>query len=267
MIFILISCGDNEEKDEPSYEEHKTTTVTVNGVSFTMVKIEGGTFTMGATPEQPTYALEKSNEKPAHEVSLSSYCIGQTEVTQALWQAVTGNNPYDNPSYFTGDLNRPVECVSWENCQEFIKRLNQITGKTFRLPTEAEWEFAARGGNKKQGFVYAGSNSIGSVAWYKNNAYDVGSHSPDYGTHTVASKAPNELGLYDMSGNVAEYVQDYSGEYGLLAETNPKGPSTGYFHIVRGGSWDDQDSECRVSRRVSKNPKECGWRTGLRLAL
>ena len=222
---------------------------------------------MGATPEQPTYALEKSNEKPAHEVSLSSYCIGQTEVTQALWQAVTGNNPYDNPSYFTGDLNRPVECVSWENCQEFIKRLNQITGKTFRLPTEAEWEFAARGGNKKQGFVYAGSNSIGSVAWYKNNAYDVGSHSPDYGTHTVASKAPNELGLYDMSGNVAEYVQDYSGEYGLLAETNPKGPSTGYFHIVRGGSWDDQDSECRVSRRVSKNPKECGWRTGLRLAL
>ena len=241
-----------------------TTTYTVGGVSFKMVAVEGGTFTMGATAEQGSDADSDSDEKPTHQVTLSSYSIGQTEVTQELWQAVMGSNP----SYFTGDLQRPVETVSLDDCQTFINKLNQMTGKNFRLLTEAEWEYAARGGNRSQGYKYAGSNNIDDVAWYYDNSYALGSSNPDdYGTHAVATKAPNELGLYDMSGNVWEWCQDWYGSYSSDAQTNPTGPATGSHRVNRGGSWSTFAWSCRVSDRSRVTPSYTDMHLGLRLAL
>ena len=239
----------------------QTQTFTVNGVSFTMVAVEGGTFMMGATAEQGDD--DYSNEKPVHQVTLSSYSIGQTEVTQALWQAVMGSNP----SQITGNMSHPVEKVSWNDCQTFIARLNELTGEHFRLPTEAEWEFAARGGNLSQGYKYAGSDNIDDVAWYRVNAYDVGSSSPDYGTHPVATKAPNELGLYDMSGNVFELCQDYYGSYSSEAQTNPTGADSTSLHVMRGGSWNLATSYSRVSFRGNCGSFYADVRLGLRLVL
>ena len=236
-------------EDEPPVIE----TFTVNGVTFKMVTVVGGTFTMGATAEQGDAAWDW--EKPAHHVTLSGYCIGETEVTQALWQAVMGSNP----SSFTGDMQRPVECVTWNDCQTFITKLNEMTGKTFRLPTEAEWEYAARGGKRSQGYKYAGSNTIGDVAWYLSNSSST--------THAVATKAPNELGLYDMSGNVCEWCQDWYGSYSSESQTNPTGPASGSGRVDRSGCWMDYDRSCRVSFRVNDNPTYSGNILGLRLAL
>ena len=234
LIDYLLGSGDlNPPMDE---------TFTVNGVSFKMVGVQGGTFMMGDIDNDPD---ADTNERPAHQVTLSSYWIGQTEVTQELWQAVMGSNP----SYFKGDLNRPVEQVSWSYCQTFIAKLNELTGQTFRLPTEAEWEFAARGGKKSLSYKYAGSNTLDDVAWYRVNAYDVGSSSPDYGTHPVATKAPNELGLYDMSGNVGEWCHDWYGYYSSMSQTNPTGPMTGTYRVYRGGNWGGDSIMCRVSDR------------------
>jgi len=246
-----------------------TTTYIVNGVSFKMVEVEGGTFTMGATAEQGSDAYD--SEKPAHQVTLSSYSIGQTEVTQELWQAVMGSNP----SYFQAstdanygtNLQRPVDQVSWNDCQTFITKLNQMTGKNFRLPTEAEWEYAARGGNRSQGYKYAGSNNIDDVAWYYDNSSALGSSNPDYGTHPVATKAPNELGLYDMSGNVLEWCQDWYGSYSSGAQTNPTGPASGSYRVYRGGCWINVAWFCRVSFRYGSTPSHALFYLGLRLAL
>lgn len=224
---------------------------TVNGVSFKMIPVEGGTFTMGATAEQGSDAVD--DEKPKHQVTLSSYAIGETEVTQELWEAVMGSNP----SNFSGNQ-LPVECVSWNDCQTFITKLNQLTGVNFRLPTEAEWEFAARGGNKRSGYKYAGSNTIGNVAWYSGNS----SSKP----HAVAQKLPNELGLYDMSGNMHEWCQDWYGSYSSAAQTNPTGPASGSARVVRGGGWDNAAEYCRVSFRVSGTPSTSYDLVGLRLA-
>ena len=218
-----------------------------------MVKVEGGTFTMGATSEQGSDA--ESDEKPTHNVTLSDYMIGKTEVTQELWQAVMGSNP----SEFRGE-NLPVECVSWNDCQEFIKKLNSLTGLNFRLPTEAEWEYAARGGSKSNGYKYSGSNDIGSVAWYKLTTND-------RETKPVATKAPNELGLYDMSGNVWEWCSDWYGDYSSDSQTNPKGPSSGSYRLRRGGSWSFNARSCRVSFRSNSGPSYRYNSLGLRLAL
>ena len=243
-------------------------TYTVNGVSFKMVAVEGGTFTMGATDDD-TEAYDY--EKPAHQVTLSNYSIGQTEVTQELWQAVMGSNPSvfqasTHPNY--GDnLQRPVERVSWSDCQEFITILNQLTGKNFRLPTEAEWVFAARGGNKSQGYKYAGSNTLGDVAWYWDNIPSTTSGTAGYGTQTVATKSPNELGLYDMSGNVCEWCQDWYGFYSSDAQTNPTGPDSGTDCVLRGGGWDDDTGNCRLSFRTHTMPMYSRNFLGLRLAL
>ena len=245
--------------DEPNIPDDET--FTVNGVSFTMVAVEGGTFTMGATPEQGSDAY--GDESPTHQVTLSSFCIGQTEVTQALWQAVMGTNP----SLCQGDQNRPVEQVTWEDCQTFISKLNELTGRQFRLPTEAEWEFAARGGTKSQGYKYAGGNTIGDVAWYIDNCYALGTSSPDYGTHAVATKAPNELGLYDMSGNVWEWCQDWYGSYNSSDQTDPTGLASGTDRVRRGGSWVCITRYCRVSRRQHNEPTYESYNLGLRLAL
>lgn len=228
-------------------------TFTVNGVKFTMVYVEGGSFVMGATSEQGSDAY--SNEKPAHRVTVSSYYMGQTEVTQALWQAVMGTNP----SKFKGTTN-PVENVSWNDCQTFIRKLNSLTGKTFRLPTEAEWEFAARGGKKSKAYKYSGGNNPGNVAWYDDNSGDK--------THPVATKQANELGIYDMSGNVREWCQDWcSDNYSSSAQTDPIGPNSGSPREYRGGSWFSDARECRVSDRGCITPDYRGSDVGLRLVL
>lgn len=228
-------------------------TINVNGVKFQMVKIQGGTFQMGATSEQGSDAYDL--EKPVHSVTLSDYYIGQTEVTQELWQAVMGSNP----SYFTGDNQRPVESVSWDDCQEFIEKLNRLTGKNFRLPTEAEWEYAARGGSKSRGYKYSGNNNPDAVAWYDANSGNK--------THPVSQKQSNELGLYDMSGNVWEWCSDWYGEYINEVQTNPTGPITGTDYVQRGGSWENGSIGVRVSRRSPGTPALRGCYYGLRLAL
>ena len=227
-------------------------TIVVNGVKFNMVKIKGGTFRMGATSEQSNY---DNDEKPVHSVTLSDYYMGETEVTQELWEAVMGSNP----SRFMGDNQRPVERVSWDDCQEFIKKLNQLTGKEFRLPTEAEWEYAARGGKYSRGYKYSGSNNSDEVAWYGTNSGDK--------THPVATKKANELGLYDMSGNVLEWCNDWYGDYHSNSQTNPTGPSEGEYRVLRGGSWDYRDRFVRVSGRGGSTPESRYDNQGLRLAL
>ncbi len=224
---------------------------TVNGVSFTMVAVKGGTFTMGATAEQTG---ADSDESPTHSVTLSDYYIGETEVTQELWQAVMGSNP----SWFTGNMQRPVECVSWNDCQTFITKLNELTGESFALPTEAQWEYAARGGKSTKGYLYSGSNSIADVAWYKDNSSDT--------THPVKSKSPNELGLYDMSGNVYEWCADWYGSYSSTSQTNPVGPSTGSHRVRRGGSWSYYATICRIADRDYCTPPSLTYNFGLRLA-
>ena len=225
--------------------------VSLDDIMRNMVYVEGGTFTMGATSEQqePGY-----NEKPTHRVSLSSFYIGKYEVTQALWKAVMGSNP----SNWKGD-NLPVENVSWNDCQTFLRKLNAMTGKNFRLPTEAEWEYAARGGNLSRGYQYSGSKKIDDVAWYRNNS---GSK-----THNVGTKAPNELGIYDMSGNVWEWCQDWYGDYHSYSQTNPTGPSSGANRVYRGGSWGSGAWLCRVAFRDKYTPGSRGNGLGLRLAL
>lgn len=226
-------------------------TFTVNGVQFTMVEVGGGTFTMGATSEQGSDAWDE--EKPAHQVTLSDYYIGQTEVTQALWEAVMGSNPSDSK----GD-NLPVERVSWDDCQMFIQKLNQLTGKQFRLPTEAEWEYAARGGRKSRGYKYAGGNNIDSVAWCDGNSGNE--------THPVATKQANELGIYDMSGNVLEWCSDWCGDYTSSSQSDPQGSSSGSFRVIRGGCYYNFARNCRVSYRISNTLDYRSGYLGLRLS-
>ena len=226
----------------------------VNGTSFIMVDVEGGTFIMGATSEQGDEGW--SHEYPTHNVSLSSFKIGQTEVTQTLWEAVMGNNP----SHYQADLNQPVENVSWEECMIFISKLNEITGRNFRMPTDSEWEYAARGGKRSKGYKYSGGNDIDKVAWYKNNGGAT--------THIVATKIPNELGIYDMSGNVYEMCQDFWGSYADNPQTDPIGAGFYYTRVRRSGSFNMDARYCRVSCRDEFQVHNVGSNTlGLRLAL
>ena len=225
---------------------------TVNGVRFKMIAVAGGTFTMGATSEQQNY---DNDEKQTHTVTLSDYYIGETEVTQELWVAVMGSNP----SWFTGNMQRPVEYVSWDDCQTFIRKLNELTGANFRLPTEAEWEFAARGGRNSRGYQYSGSSNLGDVAWYRDNSSST--------THPVKTKSPNELGIYDMSGNVYEWCQDWKGPYSSSSQTNPTGPSKGSGRVNRGGSWYNVACYCRSANRNCNPPNNRYYSLGLRLAL
>ena len=235
-------------------------TFEVKGVKFKMIAVEGGTFQMGATSEQGSDA--DSDESPVHSVTLSDYYIGETVVTQELWEAVMGNNPSEFKERFLFKLKsaqKPVESVSWHDCKEFITKLNRLTGKNFRLPTEAEWEYAARGGNKSKGYKYSGSNTIGNVAWYYDNSGKA--------THNVKTKSPNELGIYDMSGNVWEWCEDWCGDYSSGSQTNPAGPSIGSSRVCRGGCWISHAGSCRVSNRSYDNPGGRCRSLGLRLCL
>ena len=217
---------------------------TANGVKFKMIRVEGGSFDMDTN----------------YHVTLSDYYIGETQVTQALWKAVMGSNP----SWFKGD-NKPVESVSWDDCQAFIEKLNSKLsnqlprGCKFRLPTEAQWEFAARGGKKSNGFEYAGSDNIDEVAWYDDNSDDK--------THPVKGKKANELGLYDMSGNVWEWCQDWYDSYSSGSQTDPTGPSGGSYRVLRGGSWYYGARDCRVASRSNGSPDGRNYGRGIRLSL
>lgn len=213
---------------------------TVNGVTFEMVRVDGGSFQMGS------YSGD-SDETPVHSESVSTFYIGKTEVTQALWAAVMGNNP----SNFRGE-NRPVEMVSWFDCQEFVERLSRLTGRVFRLPTGAEWEFAARGGTRSRGYIYSGSDDVYRVAWYTENSGG--------STHPVAQKLDNELGIYDMSGNVWEWTSDcYSSNYNSARSSS--------YRVYRGGSWNGIATYCRVAYRYVNSPGYRDYSIGLRLAL
>ena len=263
---LVVSCGDDDNdegvqnsssdqnggnnggsNDSGSENVFPGKVYTVNGVSFKMIAVKGGTFQMGSDDGYEW-------EKPVHRVTLSDYYIGETEVTQELWSAVMGSNP----SRFSGNMQCPVEMVSWNDCQTFISKLNELTGATFRLPTEAQWEFAARGGNNSQGYIYSGSNTIDDVAWYTSNSSST--------THPVKTKAPNELGIYDMSGNVLEWCSDWYGSYSSAAQTDPTGSSTGSNRVRRGGSWFDFATDCRVASRSIYTPSLSSSLLGLRLA-
>ena len=223
-----------------------------DGICIEMVKVEGGTFMMGATSEMKN---PNSNEKPVHQVTLTNdYYMGKYEVTQALWQAVMGSNP----SEYKGD-NLPVETVSWNDCQKFISKLNSLTGRMFRLPTEAEWEYAARGGKESRGYQYSGSSNISDVAWYDENS---GSK-----THPVGTKQANELGIYDMTGNVWEWCSDWYSSYSSSSQTNPTGSDSGSARVSRGGGWFNDASYCRLSVRFYYTPDSRLDILGLRLAL
>ena len=222
------------------------------GISIDMVRVEAGTFTMGATPEMKN---PWDNELPTHQVTLSNdYYIGKYEVTQALWKAVMGKNP----SKYKGD-NLPVENVSWNDCLKFISKLNKITSRTFRLPTEAEWEYAARGGNKSRGYQYSGSNNLSDVAWCCDNSGG--------NTHPVGLKQANELGIYDMSGNVWEWCQNRIYFYSSRSQTNPAGSTDGVLRVIRGGSFFYDSRHCRSSFRLFMDPGCRDGLPGLRLVL
>ena len=216
-----------------------------------MVFVEGGTFTMGCSAEQIDDCF--GSERPAHQVTVSSFYIGKYEVTQAQWESVMGSNPSDNKG-----PNLHVTNVSWNDVQDFIIKMNAQTGKQYRLPTEAEWEFAARGGNKSKGYKYSGSNTIDDVAWYDTNSGNR--------IHSVGSKQANELGIYDMSGNVWEWCNDWYGVYTDETKTNPTGPSFGSDRVIRGGSWSSYAEYCCVVSRFYIYPDNRNFILGFRLA-
>ena len=255
-----------------SYIPKTDQTFTVNGISFKMVYVQGGTFTMGCTSEQGSDCYD-DREKPIHSVTLSDFLIGETEVTQSLWEAVMGTTVREqhdkaNPSWsMHGEgANCPMYYVTWFEAVEFCKKLNEKlrsqlpSGCRFALPTEAQWEYAARGGNKSQHYKYAGSDNLNEVTWYGNAAIDERSK-------FVKTKKANELGLYDMSGSVWEWCSDWYGDYSSSAQTNPRGSSTGLHRVLRGGSFSSGAIWCRVSSRINYEPAGRYGDHGFRLVL
>lgn len=223
----------------------------VGDICFNMRQVEGGVFMMGTTDPYHNKIVE--NSEPRHEVRLSSFQLSETEVTQELWQAVMGSNP----SVSKGDK-KPVENVSWDDCQAFIEKLNELTGKQFRLPTEAEWEYAAAGGNKSREYKFSGSNNEEKVAWHRENSSS--------STHDVKTKKANEIGLFDMSGNVWEWCQDwYAENYKNAGANNPTGPTTGTERVTRGSGCNDTLQP--IQYRGHKKPTDRSGYIGLRIAL
>lgn len=269
-ILLLGACGyglanllRQEEKEHTIVTVAKDyETIEVNGYKFNMVRIEGGTFWMGATKEMVEYDYD-NDEAPAQQVTVSSYSIGETEVTQGLWFAVMGARPL-SPD---GD-DHPMKEVSHDECLDFIAKLNRLTGRHFHLPTEAQWEFAARGGNYTHHYLFAGSNDIEEVAWYSGDCWDLGKEDPNFGNHAVAMKKPNELGLYDMSGNVWEWCHGSYERFDGKPKTDPtlNEPNHGSFRCNRGGSWDYIATSARVSNRRNRTRDFRNFNLGLRLA-
>jgi formylglycine-generating enzyme required for sulfatase activity len=229
----------------PSYAQTSSTEIE-------MVLVKGGSFTMGCTDEQGSNYCN-GEEKPAHQVTLSDFYIGKYEVTQVQWKAIMGSNP----SHFSGCENCPVEDVSWNDVQAFIKKLNAKTGLNYRLPTEAEWEYAARGGLQSKGYKYSGSNNVDEAAWYDGNSGGK--------THAVGTKQANELGIYDMSGNVWEWCSDWYGTYSSETQTNPNSEKEVPYRVIRGGSWSYYVRCMRVSYRNYYTPSDSSISLGFRL--
>lgn len=257
LLILILVVSIIYVANQPSYEydyENDDTEISNSQkvaaeIAANMVRIPGGTFTMGCTSGQGDDCYD--DEKP-HQVTLSAFRMSKYEVTQEQWQAIMGNNP----SEFKNCPKCPVEFVSWNDVQEFIKKLNNMTGETYRLPTEAEWEYAARGG---QDYKYAGSDNIETIAWYVGNSSSK--------THPVGSKAANGYGLYDMSGNVMEWCSDWYGDYSSGSITNPQGPSSGSFRVIRGGSWCVSAEYCRVADRPGYPPSSRSTGIGFRVVL
>lgn len=226
----------------------------VNGVPFDMQRVEGGVFVMGGTREQHRERI--STDLPTHTVALDAYYIASTEVTQALWKAVMPEWEFFEELYLP---NFPISYISWNDCQEFVRRLDSITGMPFRLPTEAEWEYAARGGNRSKGFRFAGGNIVENVSWGLSNA--------GFRTHEVGKKQPNEVGLYDMTGNVSEWCSDWYAPYHFGTVPNPQGPTTGKEKIIRGSSYSNCQDNSYLSHRYMAVPTEATSYCGMRLAL
>jgi formylglycine-generating enzyme required for sulfatase activity len=249
-IALLYEWQEQAEYEREQAKEEQERDRIVQNIE--MIKVPGGTFTMGCIDgrDGDCYAMET----PAHKVTVSSFNIGKYEVTQAQWKAVMG----DNPSQFKGD-NLPVVNVSWDDVRRFISHLNEQTGKLYRLPTEAEWEFAARGGKSSKGYMYSGSNTLNDVAWYADNSGEK--------IHPVGTKSPNELGIYDMSGNVWEWCSDWYGSYDSNAQTNPTGPSSGSDRVQRGGGWFNHAVICRSANRGSNSPGYRFINVGFRVVL
>ena len=249
--FGLREPGETNISPNPGIQNQPILANKLANDDYGLVLVKGGTFTMGCTTEQGSDC--RGDEKPAHKIVLSDFYIGQYEVTQAQWQAVMGRNP----SRLKNCDQCPVEGVSWDDIQQFLRKINNKTGKQYRLPTEAEWEYAARGGNQSLGYKYAGGNYIDDVAWYDLNAGGK--------THPVGQKKPNELGLYDMSGNVWEGCQDWYGAYSSETRTDPTGAVSGTSRVFRGGG--GTASGCRVSCRYGTAAKFPNGGYGFRLAL
>lgn len=267
-VLVLIVCHLNGTR--LPFEKKKT--ITVENVSFDMIFVQGGTFEMGCNGEQLCFY---NNELPSHTVTLSDYYIGETEVTQELWESVMGYNPSSSKG-----SNQPVTNVSYNDCLVFIQRLTHMTGLCFALPTEAQWEFAARGGTKREDYEYSGSNNIDSVAWYWRNSGDKVLDGTDddwsaekvrknsWRPHTVKTKAPNELGIYDMSGNVSEWCLDKYGAYESSPQNNPLGSVLGEYYVSRGGDAWNPSKWCRVmSRSREEHPEGKFSNYGFRLVL
>lgn len=262
-LSLLVGCSKDDD-DDNKVKIGKDFTEKVSGVELEMVYVKGGTFRMGATSEQGNDAYDR--EKPVHTVTLSDYYIGKFEVTQGLWEKVMGTTLEQqrdkvNSSWpFCGvGSDYPMYYVNWEEAQEFCKKLSELTGRKYALPTEAQWEYAARGGVKSAGYKYSGSNDIENVAWYSDNS--------NSSTHSVGTKQPNELGIYDMSGNVSEWCSDWFDYYSSDAQTDPTGPVSGSNRVLRGGSWGINARYCRVSFRFSYNPSDGDSYNGFRVVL
>ena len=274
MAVFTLAAQDNKE-------------YTVNGVTFKMVYVEGGSFTMGCTKDQGLPEVRGGDceaDEQQHSVSVGSFWMGETEVTQALWQAVMGSTVREQRQKTTAEWplrvegegpEYPIYYVSWDECMRFCEKLNNLlagelpAGYRFALPTEAQWEYAARGGSYKSTYKYAGGNNIDDLAWYTVNTYDLGKENPNYGTHPVQSKGKNVLGLYDMSGNVWEWCQDVYDKdyYSVSPSNNPVCQLEGPNHVLRGGCWINSAKVCQVAFRKSGATDGCGNGVGFRLAL
>lgn len=262
LLFALFPLLNKGKGNTLVTVAEKYETISVGDCSFNMVLVKGGTFTMGATEDQGDDT--DSDEVPTHLVTLSDYYIGETEVTQQLWTAVMGEGPIP----YDGDQH-PMKNLSYDDCILFIRKLNEMTGRHFHLPTEAQWEFAARGGNRSGHFMFAGSDDIDKVGWYADNSWNQGKKSPDFGNHPVGSKKPNELGIYDMSGNVWEWCHDYYSKYTPEHQKDPSGldNSSASFRVNRGGSWDYIATSSRISNRRNRTPDFRNFNLGMRLAM
>lgn len=264
----LTACGGSSSSSKSDADSTQTSDPFEVGVGevgiqindtlqpLVFVKVEGGTFEMG--DPNGTKHDDDMIETPVHKVTVGDFQICKVEVTQEIWQLVMGKNP----SHEQDDPLKPVENVSWNDCQEFIKKFGALTGHQFRLPTEAEWEFAARGGNKSKGTIYAGSENVDDVANYHLDDNPIEGR-----LSAVGVLQPNELGLFDMSGNAAEWVQDFYANYTDAEQTDPKGPATGDYHIYRGGHCNNNADGCTVTVRMKFNPVGPASYIGLRLVL